>query len=92
MDENKAQIEETRQRYERNVNLVGLIEDIHKLNEEKTENNDDFDDDNVIDEEMEGESETTNEEDIEKFIKSMKASAAKQLRKTLTIMCQQNLV
>ena len=81
LDENKAQIEETRQRYERNVNLVGLIEDIHKLNEEKTENNDDLDDDNVINEEMEGESETTNEEDIEKFIKSMKASAAKTIEK-----------
>ena len=53
LDENKDMVDEKRQIYEKNINLVSLIQEIEKLNDERNadENEEDTEDNEVRDEE-----------------------------------------
>ena len=81
LDENKDMVDEKRQIYEKNINLVSLIQEIEKLNDERNadENEEDTEDNEVRGEEN-IELETTSEKDIDDFIKSMKSAAQKDVR------------
>lgn len=80
LNDNKDLIEERRLKYEKNVNLIGLIKEIEKMNEEKSSDTNELEVNDEAAGELE-EGETTNEQDIENFIKSMKATALKTIEK-----------
>ena len=79
VDLNKDLIEEKRNLFEKNVKLIGLIEEIQKLNQEREEEDEDEDPDQ--DRDLEGE--TTSEQNIEEFIKSAKANAKSQISSSI---------
>ena len=80
LDENKDMIEEKRKSYEKNVNLVSLIKEIEKIQEEKGGESNDENEEEEEDIAEDDEFETTSEEDITKFINSMKAAARKDVK------------
>ena len=71
INENKDFIEGKRQLFEKNQNLVGLIEEIQKLNQENEEKDEDGE---TCEEELIFE-ETTSEKDIQNFLESAKKTA-----------------
>ena len=81
LHDNKDSIEELRGQYEKHVNLVGLIQEIEKLQEDRVEPNEEPENEADEDEDLDYTLETTSEENIEKFIQSMKSSAKKTLEK-----------
>lgn len=75
LDENKDMIDEKRKTYERNINLVGMMEEIEKIQEQRdTEEASDIEQEEY---ERDDEFETTSEKDIANFIGSMKSLAKK---------------
>ena len=82
LHENKDSIEENCLVYEKNMNLVELIQDIEAMQEEGDEGNleENLEDPLREEEELDELIETTSEKDIDKFLKSVKASAKREIK------------
>ena len=82
LHENKDMIEEKRIVFEKNMSLIDLINDIAKSKEEREdEDNEEEEEDDLICHESYGE--TTNEKDIDDFIKSAKAAALRNINRNI---------
>ena len=80
--ENQDSIEDKRKIFERNMSLIDLINDIAKNREENNDDNDDEEEDEEIEvDDFIGE--TTEEKDIDDFLKAAKQAAMAKIRRTL---------
>ena len=81
VDKNKEFIEEKRHIFEKNQNLISLIEEIQKINQEKEDENEEEEEENA------GQfgDETTTEKDIKDFIESVKKNAQKDVSKAVDV-------
>ena len=75
---NKSLIEEKRKIFEKNINLVGLIEEIENIQQEK----DDEDEDETDEEHNQHDIETTSRFNIDEFISSAKKAAQRNVART----------
>ena len=81
LHDNSASIEEKRKVYEKNINLVDLIQEIETMHEEKNAEGEDEEEPENVEDLPDEYQETTSEDDIERFIKSMKSSAKNSVNK-----------
>ena len=81
-EENKDLVEHNRKKYESNINLVSLIKEIEKQQEERDNQEEENGGDEVEAQDFEKfDGETTSEKDIQNFIASMKSKAMKEIEK-----------